>query len=360
MEIAKLKAKNFKEVVDKSCRMLKQGGLVVFPTETCYGIAALATDQKAVNKLLKYKRRPEGKAISIAVSDISMAEKYVVINDTARKLYRKFLPGPLTVVSKDRKKLAHGLASEQGTLGIRMPDYKFALEIVKMLGLPITSTSANVTNKKTPHKIQDIFDHAGQKQLKLIDLVIDAGELPHNPPSTVIDTTRQEMQVLRQGDINFGKNKASGTINSPEEMSEAGERLIQKYKNFLKDRCLLVLFNAELGAGKTQFVKGMASELGIKEIVNSPTYALVKEYKFTYNANPGVLAHFDAWRLENIREFRELDIENYLKPGNVVAVEWAGATVEYLVNLAKKKRSILVEVRIDYLSEIKRRLTIND
>ena len=99
---------------------------MVYPTETCYGVAVNALDPAAVARLLEYKRRPEGKAVSIAVTGKEMAGCFVELNHTAEQIYQKFLPGPVTVVSKSKGKTAAGLEAEDGTLGIRVPDHALA------------------------------------------------------------------------------------------------------------------------------------------------------------------------------------------------------------------------------------------
>lgn len=195
MKIAKLG----KNVVDEAVGILKSGGLVIYPTETLYGVGVDATNQGAVKKLIEYKNRPFGKPFSIAVTGPEMAKHYVVINKTAEELYKNFLPGPLTIISKGLHKVAPGIESEDGTLGIRIPDYKMVNEIVEKLGVPVTATSANASYKKRPYKISDILDNLSEKQKGLIDLIIDAGELPRSEPSTVIDTTLDEPITLRQG-----------------------------------------------------------------------------------------------------------------------------------------------------------------
>ena len=319
MKTMKLTKNNSMKIIEEAVAVLEQGGLIIFPTETCYGAGVKATDQSAVDKLLKYKKRPSGKAISIAVSNLEMAERFVELNESAMKIYKKFLPGPVTVVSKSKGKTAHGLVSEFDTLGIRIPDYGFLIQLVSNLDNPITSTSANSAGKKTPYKVEDILQNLSPKQKDLIDLIIDAGELPKNPPSTVIDTTRDAMQVLRQGDFKLDKEE-SFLISNEDEMQLEGEKIVEIYSLEIKEKGLLIMLDAELGAGKTQFVKGVARKLGINEIVKSPTYSILEEYDY----NGGKLLHMDTWRLTNISEFEQLGIDRYLKPGNVIAVEWSG------------------------------------
>lgn len=359
MEIIQVDQNNIDQIILATTKVLKAGGLVIYPTETCYGVGVNALDNTAVIKLIKYKKRPEGKAISIAVSDIEMAQKYVELNDSAKNIYKTFLPGPVTVISKDLGKVKKDLVSEEGTLGVRIPKHKLITDIIEKCDFPITATSANSSGKKTPYKIDDIFENISQKQKELIDLIIDAGELPHNPPSTVIDTTKEEMKVLRRGDIKVGRLLVDSIIKTDIEMQEAGVELIKKYKNVLKENCLIIMFNAELGAGKTQFVKGVAKEIGIVSNINSPTFILIKEYPYTNSKSKGELIHIDAWRLESIEELKKLELENYIKNGNILAVEWAGRAQEYLDEISDTK-VLKVYVEINYIDLDTRSIKIYD
>ena len=124
MTILKLKDSNTSEIINQACHALKAGGIVIYPTETVYGLGVDATNQKAVNKLLRYKTRREGKPISIVVTNKEMAAKYIKLNNQARKIIDRMLPGPYTVVANSLNKLAKGIRSEYGTLGIRIPDHK--------------------------------------------------------------------------------------------------------------------------------------------------------------------------------------------------------------------------------------------
>ena len=174
MKILKLNS-NRADIIKTVSNCLKNDGLVIYPTETVYGIGASAVSAKAVDKLLKYKGRREGKPLSIAVTDQKMAEKYVEINEQALKFYKNFLPGPFTVISKSKNQVDPRVNSEFGTLGIRIPAYPLIIQVIRQLGQAITSTSANASGKKRPYCIQDIFEHLSNKQKALVDLVIDAG-----------------------------------------------------------------------------------------------------------------------------------------------------------------------------------------
>ncbi|MGA3291672.1 MAG: L-threonylcarbamoyladenylate synthase [Candidatus Microgenomates bacterium] len=310
--------KNGKNAVSKAVAVLQRGGLVIYPTETLYGIGADATNPKAIKRLTEYKNRPFGKPYSIAVTDWKMADDYVELNETAKNLYKKFLPGPLTVISKGKHKVAPGVESEDGTLGIRIPDYKLVTDILKAYGKPITSTSANASYKKRPYKISDILENISQKQKDLIDLIIDAGELPKNDPSTVIDTTLDDPVTLRQGEIKL-TDKNEVLSKNEEKTQNLAKEIWQKYEGHKGHRAIVFALEGEMGAGKTQFTKGLAHAMGITELVTSPTFALENEY----GVGKSKLFHFDAWRLENSGEIKALGFEDLIKNKSVISIEWA-------------------------------------
>lgn len=313
---------------------LKKGGLVVYPTETCYGIGADATNTEAVTKILEYKRRPEGKSISVAVYNKQMASEYVEINESAENLFQNFLPGPVTIISKSKKNLDKRLESENGNLGIRIPNFRILLDIIKEFGKPITSTSANPIGKKTPYSIDDVLKNTSEKQKRLIDLVIDAGELPHNPPSTVIDTTTESLTIYRSGQIDPRKLILIKdiTTNSAQETINFAEELIKEFSD-----AAIILLNGELGAGKTHFVKGIAKGLGINQVVKSPTYNYINEYRIINEKREDgsdinitghssldalKLIHFDSWRIQSRDDLEALGFYKWFNKNNVVVIEW--------------------------------------
>lgn len=311
--------------IDKAVEILKRGGLVIYPTETLYGIGADATNPKAIKKLTQYKERPFGKPYSIAVADQKMAEEYAEINSTAKNLYKQFLPGPLTIISKGKGKVAPGVESEDGALGIRIPDYKLIRDIIKAFKKPITSTSANASYKKRPYKVSDILENISKKQESLIDLIIDGGKLPKNDPSTVIDTTLDDMVTLRQGKIKF--NKENEILSKSEEATQnLAKEIWQKYERHQGKRSIVFALEGSMGTGKTQFTKGLAGAMGIEETITSPTYNLLHTYDYKNKKSSAIsheLFHFDAWRMLDGEELRNLDFENIIKNKGVISIEWA-------------------------------------
>jgi L-threonylcarbamoyladenylate synthase len=346
------------ELVKAACETLQAGGLVVYPTETTYGIGADATNPDAVAKLLQYKSRREGKPLSIAVNDRAMAEHYVSLNDQAKQLYKNFLPGPVTVVSQSTSKVAPGVASERGTIGVRIPDYPLIREILEAYQKPITATGANASYKKRPYNVSDIFDAISDKQKALIDLVIDAGQLPPNEPSTVVDTTLEQPTVLRQGEIAF-TDATTITTNNEQETQKLGEDLINIYRNYLQEKALIFALAGEMGAGKTQLSKGIARALKITKPVTSPTYTLSQEYQFTWGDTPNRFVHIDTWRLFDQSEFLTLGFQQMVDSMSIISIEWADKVAETLTKYSDEAK--IIWVKMEYgASENERIITYSD
>ena len=344
------------KIVKEAVFALKKGGLLIYPTETCYGIGADALNSRAIDNLLKYKGKRKNKAISVAVANQKMAKHYVKINETAENLYKKFLPGPLTVISQSFHKVDPRLESNKKTLGIRIPNYPLVLEIIKTFGKPITSTSANISGGKIPYSIKDTFSQLSEKKKKLISLIINAGTLPHRLPSSVVDTTLNEPAILRQGKINFDQLKTRMFIsNSAKETQNFAKKLTKKYILKLKNKTLIFALQGQLGAGKTQFAKGIAQGLKINSNIPSPTFTIVKEYPYKLKGLAGFFYHIDAWRIASNPTALNF-IKNYLLPGNIIAIEWTEKAKAILGKLAKKTKVKVVYVEIKILAQQKRKI----
>ncbi|MFH2085443.1 MAG: L-threonylcarbamoyladenylate synthase [bacterium] len=324
---------------------LSRGELVIYPTETCYGIAADTTNQDAITKLLSYKG-DRYRQVAIAVSNREMANQYIKINEIADNLYTHFLPGPITVISESLNQVDERLESATGTLGIRLPAYPLTLDLIRQFGRPVTATSANTSGKKEPYCLADWQEYTTRHKQSMVALFLDAGKLADRPTSTVVDTTLNDPQVLRQGEITLPELSPSLTSTSPATTQQIASDLTLKHLNLLTKFPLIFALQGDLGVGKTQFSKGIAAALGITETVASPTYTLLHEYPFQTKKCSGTFYHLDTWRLSDPTELEStLHLSTLLQPGNVFAIEWAGKAQELLKSYEKDIPIILVIIK---------------
>lgn len=186
-----------KELIRLAVDMLKNDGLVVYPTDTLYGIAGNALSKKAITKVYKTKGREFRKPLSIAFHSLSQARRYVEFNPIALKLAKKFLPGPLTIILPMKYKFPKDLTFGSRNVGIRIPNNKIALELIKECEFPITATSANISGNKNPVTVEDSIKQVGNK----VDLILDGGRCKLKKPSTVIEVTDDKVTILREGAI---------------------------------------------------------------------------------------------------------------------------------------------------------------
>jgi len=359
MKIIDLQTTPTAEILDQSCACLAAGGLLIYPTETVYGAGVDATNQAAVDKLLKYKSRREGKPLSIAVNSQKMAEKYVEINEQAQQFYDQFLPGPYTIISKTKNQVAQGVASEFSTIGIRWPDHELLNQLVAQYGRPITSTSANASGKKRPYSVQDILANLSQTQKEKIDLILDAGTLPPNSPSTVIDTTLSTPLTVRHADGQQPDETSLELIsnNETETKQIAGKILLKNWEK-IKKTGLIIGLDGQLGAGKTIFAKGIAKFLQIDEMITSPTYTYIKEYDYQRHQTAGRFYHLDVWKIDNQAQLETLEIPQLFSHNNVIAIEWWQQIKNFLLPLIEQQNLPLVELGIKVIDDHQRKIRV--
>jgi L-threonylcarbamoyladenylate synthase len=343
-------------LIEEVIACLTAGGLMIYPTETSYGLGADATSRAAIQKLLAYKGNRLNKALSVAVSSKEMASDYIEMNPTAESIFNTLLPGPITVVAKGKNRVAAGVESSSHTLGIRWSSYDLVNQLVSAFNKPITATSANTSGAKQIFSFEEWQQYVPPSRQDMIDLFIDAGKLPINPPSTIVDTTLENPEILRQGELIFGDGATHFSSNSPEETTALGKQLVEQQMDLIVTQPLVIALEGELGAGKTHFVKGVAEALGITELISSPTYTIMREYPYSTSKIGGMLYHIDTWRLFEGENVGTLGIESRIGPGTIIAIEWQQKAKNWIESL--KKPILIASVKIDTMSEAKRRLTI--
>ena len=188
--------------------LLRAGGMAVFPTETSYGLGCDATNAAAVAKIFAVKGRDPGKPLLIVVPTVDAARHYLQWNETLDRLAGQYWPGPLTIVGWYQTQpvggklhdLAPGVVSATGTLAVRVTKYPWLLEVLKRLKTPLVATSANKSGQEPLYDsalISRIF--YGERQE--LDIVVNAGLLPKEPPTTMVSVVDGGIRLLRQGGV---------------------------------------------------------------------------------------------------------------------------------------------------------------
>lgn len=237
--------------LDKAIKIVRKGGIIIFPTDTAFGIGCRIDDKKAVERLFRIRKRAKNKPVPALVDSVEMAEKFLekIPNDVLRDLISPFWPGALTIILNCNKKKVPALVRGGGsTLGVRMPDDKLTLDLIKGVGVPILGPSANFSNNKTPFKKSELDENL----IALTDFVLE-GVSKGEKTSTVIDCSNKPWKILRKGAVEIRPEKEKNTLLSIDTVdTEIKVSLIingKKYnlkKKFQKAQVLLSLIDEVL------------------------------------------------------------------------------------------------------------------
>jgi L-threonylcarbamoyladenylate synthase len=183
--------------------IIRNGGVLAFPTDTVYGLAAYPFDESMVERLYIAKGRNSTKAIAILIGNLSDLKQIVrEMSPLALTLAKHFWPGPLTLVLSGQESLPMNLSANK-TIGVRMPNHPVALSLLKQAG-PLAVTSANMSGQGNPNSAQEVLQQLGGK----IHLILDGGVTPGGVPSTVVDCTGAEPVILREGPVSLDTIRA--------------------------------------------------------------------------------------------------------------------------------------------------------
>ena len=178
------------DIVERAVQVLRRDGIIVYPTDTVYGLGGDAFSDDAVLRVFEAKMRPLGKPISVAVSDTEMLCAIAVVDDFSLDFIGRFLPGPVTIILESRSCIPDLITGGTGRVGVRIPAHDLALEIIRGLDAPITATSANISGEKDP---------ASPEEVRVpYDLLVKGGTLS-GLPSTVVDL--MERRIIRRGTL---------------------------------------------------------------------------------------------------------------------------------------------------------------
>jgi len=179
-------------------KVLQGEGVIVYPTDTFYGIGVNCFSEESIDKIFYLKKRETYKPISLVISDVEMLREVAVdIPEVFTTIYREFWPGPLTLIFKASTRLPQSLLKGEMTIGVRLPAHPWLRELIRRAGFPLTATSANISGEKEisdPEETIEIF--SGK-----VDLIVNAGKTRGKLPSTILDLTSKKPEILREGAI---------------------------------------------------------------------------------------------------------------------------------------------------------------
>lgn len=192
--------------IEHALGILQSSGIIAFPTDTVYGLGALAFNQNAIESIYTAKNRPIEKAIPILIGDLSDLDQIAVdIPNMALRFAARFWPGPLTCVVPKKHTLPLAVSATP-TVAVRIPDHPDARALLRAAG-PMAVTSANISGQPSPTSAQDVYDQLNGR----LPLILDGGTTPGGIPSTLVDCTREKPVILREGPITLAELLAALT-----------------------------------------------------------------------------------------------------------------------------------------------------
>ncbi len=184
--------------IERGIAILRQGGLVAFPTDTVYGLGASANIPQAIERVYQVKQRPRNMPLPLLLADISqIAETAESVSPDAWLLIGNFMPGALTIVLPRSSSVPAHVAAGGTTIAVRVPAHPVPIALIRGLGVPIVGTSANLSGKPSALTADEVCIQLGDK----VDLVIDGGRCPGGKESTIVDVTGEKPVILREGAI---------------------------------------------------------------------------------------------------------------------------------------------------------------
>ena len=190
--------------LNESVEVLKKGGIVIFPTETVYGIGTNALCESSVKRIYEVKERPDEKPLSIMVSNKGEISKYAIIeNEIEKKIIDSFMPGPITIILKKKEGVFDYISSGKDTIGIRIPNNNIMLKLLQKAEIPIVAPSANISGRPSGIIFENILKDFNGK----VDVAINGGKCEISEPSTIVQVIDNEPIILREGKISLDEIK---------------------------------------------------------------------------------------------------------------------------------------------------------
>ena len=273
--------------LDEAASILNNGGLVLFPTETVYGIGANAVDDEAVKKIFVAKGRAQDNPLILHISDMKMLDEIAEeISELEYKLMETFWPGPFTIILNKKKNIANQATCNSETVGVRMPSNRIAYELIKRANVPIAAPSANISGRPSGTNIDDIIEELEDK----VDYMINGGDADIGLESTVVRVIENEIVILRPGRI------------TKEDLLKVAES-VNVDKNIMKH-----IANDEKVLSPGMKYRHYAPKTNCKLVYNSDNDKMIEEILSIANANENVLIVCTTENLEKFKEYNCIDM----------------------------------------------------
>ncbi len=180
--------------IEKAVEVMRQGGTVIYPTETCYGIGCDALNTDAVEKVYEIKQRPREKKLTTIVASLEEAEKYCHLSEKEKTVCKAFLPGPLTLIAEKKPDVPDVL---NDAFAFRVSSHQICQQLASKLGRPVVATSANLSGEPSNYTVNEIATEVREQ----VDLVLDGGQLEQQPSSTVLEIRDDSAEIHREGPV---------------------------------------------------------------------------------------------------------------------------------------------------------------
>lgn len=182
--------------LDEAAKLLKEGKVIAFPTETVYGLGVVYDDKAAYDSLCTVKRRPPEKPFTLMLADVKDVEQYADLNNVAKALVNAFMPGQFTLITKAKEGLPSWCISETGNVGIRIADYDLIRDLIRKTGKPLLVPSANKSGEKPATRTSEVIDAFGEELAAVVE-----GESISNIPSTIVFVSEKYSNIFREGAV---------------------------------------------------------------------------------------------------------------------------------------------------------------
>jgi L-threonylcarbamoyladenylate synthase len=186
------------KVAEYAAKILKKGGVVVYPTETLYGLGANAFNENAIAKVQNIKKQERSKPVSVVVKDIKMARRIACVDSKAERILNRIWPGPITIVLRKKDIIPYILTGGGETVAVRISDNKFISALFTKIDFPVTATSANISGENNLLEPEEIIEKLGSGEANP-DIFINTGKIKNSIASTIIDLTTPVPRIVRMG-----------------------------------------------------------------------------------------------------------------------------------------------------------------